>query len=70
MASTRVDAYSEQARKLLRRVAELTAPAVEDTLVREALQALSHKFLSAYRDIHDLILARSSAGKLAKLLLS
>jgi CRP/FNR family transcriptional regulator, cyclic AMP receptor protein len=32
--------------------------------------ALSREFQSAYRDIHDLILARSSAGKLAKLLLS
>ena len=33
-------------------------------------QALSNEFQSAYRDIHDLVLARSSAGKLAKLLLS
>ena len=33
-------------------------------------QALRREFQSAYRDIHDLILARSSAGKLAKLLLS
>lgn len=33
-------------------------------------QALSKEFQSAYQDIHDLILARSSAGKLAKLLLS
>jgi len=33
-------------------------------------QALSREFQSAYQDIHDLILARSSAGKLAKLLLS
>jgi CRP/FNR family transcriptional regulator, cyclic AMP receptor protein len=33
-------------------------------------QALSKEFQSAYRDIHDLVLARSSAGKLAKLLLS
>jgi CRP/FNR family transcriptional regulator len=33
-------------------------------------QALSGEFQSAYRDIHDLVLARSSAGKLAKLLLS
>lgn len=32
--------------------------------------ALSQEFQSAYRDIHDLILARSSAGKLARLLLS
>jgi CRP/FNR family transcriptional regulator, cyclic AMP receptor protein len=33
-------------------------------------QALSREFQAAYRDIHDLILARLSAGKLAKLLLS
>jgi len=33
-------------------------------------QALSHEFQSAYRDIHELVLARSSAGKLARLLLS
>ena len=32
--------------------------------------ALSREFQSAFRDIHDLILARSSAGKLAKLLVS
>jgi CRP/FNR family transcriptional regulator len=31
---------------------------------------ISREFQAAYRDIHDLILARSSAGKLAKLLLS
>jgi len=30
--------------------------------------ALSGEFRSAYRDLHDLILARSSAGKLAKVL--
>ncbi|MBZ5718878.1 MAG: Crp/Fnr family transcriptional regulator [Acidobacteriia bacterium] len=35
-----------------------------------AALALSQEFQSAYRDIHDLVLARSSAGKLAKLLLS
>lgn len=35
-----------------------------------ATQALSREFQTAYRDIHDLVLARSSAGKLAKLLLS
>jgi len=35
-----------------------------------ASQALSKEFQSAYRDIHDLVLSRSSAGKLAKLLLS
>jgi CRP/FNR family transcriptional regulator, cyclic AMP receptor protein len=35
-----------------------------------AAQALSREFQSAYRDIHDLVLARSSAGKLARLLIS
>src|SRR5271169_902692 len=35
-----------------------------------ATQWLSRDFQAAYRDIHDLVLARSSAGKLAKLLLS
>jgi CRP/FNR family cyclic AMP-dependent transcriptional regulator len=35
-----------------------------------ASQALSRDFHSAYSDIHDLVLTRSSAGKLAKLLLS
>jgi len=35
-----------------------------------AAEALSREFQSAYRDIHDLVLARSSTGKLAKLLLS
>jgi CRP/FNR family transcriptional regulator len=33
-------------------------------------EALSREFQSAYRDIHDLVLARSSANKLARLLLS
>lgn len=33
-------------------------------------QALSQEYQAACRDIHDLILARSSAGKLARLLLS
>lgn len=33
-------------------------------------QHLSREFQAAYRDIHDLVLTRSSAGKLAKLLLS
>jgi CRP/FNR family cyclic AMP-dependent transcriptional regulator len=33
-------------------------------------QALSKEFQSTYRDIHELVLARSSAGKLARLLLS
>ena len=35
-----------------------------------AAQCLSRDYQSAYHDIHDLILTRSSAGKLAKLLLS
>jgi CRP/FNR family cyclic AMP-dependent transcriptional regulator len=35
-----------------------------------AARSLSIEFQSAYRDIHDLVLARSSAGKLARLLLS
>lgn len=33
-------------------------------------QCLSRDFHSAYRDIHDLVLTRSSSGKLARLLLS
>ncbi len=32
--------------------------------------SLSREFQSAYRDIHDLVLARTSSGKLARLLLS
>jgi CRP/FNR family transcriptional regulator, cyclic AMP receptor protein len=35
-----------------------------------AAQCLSRDFHSAFRDIHDLVLTRSSAGKLARLLLS
>jgi CRP/FNR family cyclic AMP-dependent transcriptional regulator len=35
-----------------------------------AAQALSTEFQSLYHDIHELVLARSSAGKLARLLLS
>jgi CRP/FNR family transcriptional regulator len=35
-----------------------------------AAQSLSREFQEAYRDIHDLVLSRSSAGKLARLLLS
>jgi len=35
-----------------------------------AAQGLSRDYRSAYRDIHDLILTRSSKGKLARLLLS
>jgi len=33
-------------------------------------QMLSRDFQSMYRDVHDLVLARSSAGKLARLILS
>ncbi|MGH9495269.1 MAG: Crp/Fnr family transcriptional regulator [Candidatus Sulfotelmatobacter sp.] len=36
----------------------------------QATQCLSRDFRSAHRDIHDLVLTRSSAGKLARLLLS
>lgn len=65
--------------------AETAAPCQVNFMEREALlrlmekngelgmhsaRALSTDFQSAYRDIHDLVLARSSAGKLAKLLLS
>lgn len=35
-----------------------------------AAQSLSLEFQAAYRDMHDLVLARSSSGKLARLLLS
>lgn len=35
-----------------------------------AAQSLSADYHSAYRDLHDLVLTRSSAGKLARLLLS
>jgi CRP/FNR family transcriptional regulator, cyclic AMP receptor protein len=35
-----------------------------------ASRSLSREFQAAYRDIHDLVLARSSIGKLARLLLS
>ncbi len=35
-----------------------------------AAQALSTEFQSVYRNIHELVLSRSSAGKLARLLLS
>ena len=35
-----------------------------------AAQILSSEFQAAYRDIHDLVLSRSSTGKLARLLLS
>jgi CRP/FNR family transcriptional regulator len=35
-----------------------------------AARCLSRDFRSAHRDIHDLVLTRSSSGKLARLLLS
>jgi len=35
-----------------------------------AAECLSREYRSAYRDIHDLVLTRSSSGKLARLLLS
>ncbi len=47
--------------RLMERHGELAA--------RSAL-ALSREFQSVYRDIHELVLARSSAGKLARLILS
>src|SRR5437667_11722748 len=65
--------------------AETSGPCQVDFIERETLmrmlekngelglhsaQALSKEFQSAYRDIHELVLARSSAGKLARLLLS
>jgi len=65
--------------------AETTEPCQVNFIEREALieriekngelglhssMALSQEFQFAYRDIHDLILARSSVGKLARLLLS
>jgi CRP/FNR family transcriptional regulator len=42
----------------------------ESEVALHAAQALSREFQGAYRDIHDLVLARSSSGKLARLLLS
>jgi CRP/FNR family transcriptional regulator, cyclic AMP receptor protein len=65
--------------------AETAAPCLVNFVERDALlrflvkhgeaglhaaQVLSREFQSAYQDIHDLVLARSSAGKLARLLLS
>lgn len=65
--------------------AETTGPCQVNFVEREALlklmeksgelglhaaRVLSNEFQSAYRDIHELVLARSSAGKLARLLLS
>jgi CRP/FNR family cyclic AMP-dependent transcriptional regulator len=42
----------------------------ESEVGMRAAIALSREFQGAYRDIHDLVLARSSSGKLARLLLS
>lgn len=42
----------------------------ESEVGMRAAISLSREFQGAYRDIHDLVLARSSSGKLAKLLLS
>ena len=65
--------------------AETAAPCLVNFVEREVLlrflgkhgeaglhsaQVLSKEFQAAYQDIHDLVLARSSAGKLARLLLS
>ncbi len=42
----------------------------ESEVAVHAAKSLSREFQGAYRDIHDLVLARSSSGKLARLLLS
>lgn len=42
----------------------------ESEVAVHAAQSLSRELQGAYRDIHDLVLARSSSGKLARLLLS
>ena len=42
----------------------------ESEIGMHVAQWLSREFQNAYRDIHDLVLARSSSGKLARLLLS
>lgn len=42
----------------------------ESEMGKRAAQMLSREFQTAFRDVQDLVLARSSAGKLAKLLLS
>lgn len=43
---------------------------VHSELGMHTSQCLSREYRSAYRDIHDLVLTRSSSGKLARLLLS
>jgi CRP/FNR family transcriptional regulator, cyclic AMP receptor protein len=52
------------------REALLRLMAKSGELGMHAAQALSREFQTMYRDIHELVLARSSAGKLARLLLS
>jgi len=52
------------------REALLRLMAKNGELGMHAAQALSREFQTMYRDIHELVLARSSAGKLARLLLS
>jgi CRP/FNR family transcriptional regulator, cyclic AMP receptor protein len=42
----------------------------ESEVGAHAALSMSREFQAAYRDIHDLVLARSSSGKLARLLLS
>src|SRR5580704_6181421 len=51
VATTRANAYGEEDRRLLRRIAELVAVAVENTLIREALQE-EKKRLQALVDIN------------------
>jgi formate hydrogenlyase transcriptional activator len=51
IASSRVDAYGKQDRRLLRSVAELVAVAVENTLTREALQGEKRR-LQALLDVN------------------
>jgi CRP/FNR family transcriptional regulator len=54
----------------LERKALLSAIESSSEFGLRASLALSHEFHAVYRDIHDLMLARSSTGKLARLLLS
>jgi CRP/FNR family cyclic AMP-dependent transcriptional regulator len=54
----------------LERKALLSAIANSPEFGLRASLALSREFQEVYRDIHDLMLARSSSGKLARLLLS
>ena len=52
------------------REALLRLMARDGELGMHTAQALGREFQTMYRDIHELVLARSSAGKLARLLLS